>query len=308
MNPFTLSQQSSPFSSAAIASIASSTKRWPFIATRLRRISRLRDASSSCPRRCRPPVRQCHPSARTEPLLRSVSAGKRVAQDLRFALRQLRHNPGFAVTAIFILALGMGVSVAIFAFVDAALIQPLPYFAPNRLVDVAENRAISPRTNLSRADYEDWKRLNHSFSSLDVYAGNGYLLSTPSGPEPVPAARVTDGFFRTLGVKPMLGRDFRPGEDPPGGAKIAILTYGNWQKRFGSRARCCWTVDDSRWRRLHRSSEFCHANLHLLRAPMRSSTSPCSTRTDANNVAAAITSSGSAGCATESPRRQRLKK
>ncbi len=158
-----------------------------------------------------------------------------VAQDLRFALRQLRHNPGFAVTAIFILALGMGVSVAIFAFVDAALIQPLPYFAPNRLMDVAENSAMFSRSNLSRDDYEDWKHLNHSFSSLDAYAGNGYLLSTPSGPEPVPAARVTDGFFRTLGVRPMLGRDFRSGEDRPGGAKIAILSYGTWQKRFGSR-------------------------------------------------------------------------
>ena len=159
-----------------------------------------------------------------------------IVQDLRFAARQLRHNLGFALTAIFILALGMGVSVAIFGFVDAALLQPLPYSAPNRLVDVAENSAIAPRTNLSRADYEDWKRLNHSFSSLDVYTGNGYLLRTPSGSEPVPAARVTDGFFRTLGVKPMLGRDFRPGEDSPGGAKIAILTYGAWQRRFGSRA------------------------------------------------------------------------
>ena len=158
-----------------------------------------------------------------------------VAQDLHFALRQLHHNMGFALTAVFILALGMGVSVAIFSFVDAALIQPLPYFAPNRLMDVAENSSMFWRSNLSREDYEDWKRLNHSFSSLDVYAGNGYLLQTPSGPEPVPAARVTDGFFRTLGVRPMLGRDFRSGEDRPGGAKIAILSYGTWQKRFGSR-------------------------------------------------------------------------
>ncbi len=158
-----------------------------------------------------------------------------VVQDLRFALRQLRHNFGFALTAIFILALGMGVSVAIFGFVDAALIQPLPYSAPNRLMDVAESGTSFQRSDLSRADYEDWKRLNHSFSSLDVYTGGGFLLSTPSGSEPIPTARVSDGFFRTLGVKPMLGRDFLPGEDRPGGAKIAMLTYGTWQKRFGSR-------------------------------------------------------------------------
>ncbi|MGA9586822.1 MAG: ABC transporter permease [Terracidiphilus sp.] len=159
-----------------------------------------------------------------------------VTQDLRFALRQLRHNFGFALTAIFILALGMGVSVAIFSFVDAALIQPLPYFAPNRLMDVGEQSALITRSNLSRADYEDWERLNHSFSSLEAYAGTGFLLRSSSGSVPVPAARVADGFFKTLGVHTMLGRDFRTGEDRPGGAKIVILTYGSWQRRFGSRA------------------------------------------------------------------------
>ena len=96
-----------------------------------------------------------------------------VGQDLRFALRQLRQHPGFAVTAVFILALGMGVSVAIFGLVDAALIQPLPYSAPNRLMDVAESSSMFPRANLSRPDFEDWKRLNPSFSSLDAYGGTG---------------------------------------------------------------------------------------------------------------------------------------
>ncbi|WP_109485241.1 ABC transporter permease [Occallatibacter savannae] len=158
-----------------------------------------------------------------------------VWQDLRFALRQFRQSPGFVLTAIFILAVGMGVSVAIFAFADAAVIQPLPYFEPNRLMDVAESGETLHRSNLSRADYEDWKRLNHSFSSLDVYGGSGYLLRTPSGTEPVPAGRVSDGLFRTLGVKPMLGRDFLPGEDRPGGAKIVMLSYGTWRKRFGAR-------------------------------------------------------------------------
>lgn len=175
-------------------------------------------------------------------LLRESSQGviafrwETIAQDIRFAVRQLRKNPGFAITAIFIFALGMGVSVAIFSFVDAALIQPLPYFAPNRLMDVAENGSMFKRSNLSRDDYDDWKRLNHSFSSLDVYGGGGFLLGTLSGPEPVPAARVSDGFFTTLGVKPMLGRTFRTGEDQSGRLKIAILTYGAWRRRFGSRA------------------------------------------------------------------------
>jgi macrolide transport system ATP-binding/permease protein len=174
-------------------------------------------------------------------LLREQSHGvvafraETVLQDLRYAFRQLRQNPGFALTAILILALGMGVSVAILGFVDAALLQPLPFDAPNRLMSVDERSAAFPRSNLSREDYEDWKRMNKSFSAIEVYTGMGYLLATPSGAEPIPAARVSDGFFRTLGVKPMLGRVFLPGEDRPGQAKIVLLSYGTWLKRFGGR-------------------------------------------------------------------------
>jgi macrolide transport system ATP-binding/permease protein len=158
-----------------------------------------------------------------------------VVQDLRFAVRQLRRSPGLAVTAILVLALGIGSSTAIFGFVDAVLIQPLPYATPNQLVDVDESSAMVPRTNLSRSDYEDWKRLNKTLSSLDVYGGTGFLLRLGSISEPVAAARVSDGFFRTLGVEPMLGRGFRPGEDRPGQPKIAILSYGTWMKRYGGR-------------------------------------------------------------------------
>ena len=158
-----------------------------------------------------------------------------VVQDVSFALRQLRKSPGFAATAILILALGMGVSVAIFGFVDAALLQPLPYSDPNRLMSVDENSAMFPRSNLSREDYEDWKRLNKSFSSIEVYTGNGYLFRSTDGTVPVPAARVSDGFFRTLGVRPILGRDFSSGEDRPGGPKIVMLSYGTWLKRFSGR-------------------------------------------------------------------------
>jgi macrolide transport system ATP-binding/permease protein len=158
-----------------------------------------------------------------------------VAQDVRFAVRQLRRQPGFALLTIAILALGIGASVAIFAFVDAALLEPLPYANSNRLMDVGEKSNVHRRSNLSYEDFLDWKRMNRSFNSLDAYTGTGFLLRTSSGTEPVQAARVTAGFFDTLGVKPLLGRGFRVGEDRPGAGKVVMLTYGAWMKRYGAR-------------------------------------------------------------------------
>src|ERR1700733_6969461 len=156
-----------------------------------------------------------------------------VAQDLRFALRQLRNHPGFALTGIAVMALGIGASVAIFGFVDAALIRPLPYADPARLVGVYENTAQCPRCNLSYEDYLDWKKQNQVFSALEAWTINGYLLPTPTGAEPVPGVRVSDGFFRTLGVTPILGRDFYAGESSPRAPRTVLLSYATWQTRFG---------------------------------------------------------------------------
>ena len=158
-----------------------------------------------------------------------------LVRDLKYTVRQLVKNPGFAATAILVLALGMGASVAIFAFVNAALLEPLPYANPARLMSVNESSAESPRWPLSYPDYLDWQRLNKSFSSLDVYSGAGYLLRTSSGAEPVQGERVSGGFFQTLGVYPMLGRDFNAGENRLGGPDVVILSYGAWLHRFGRR-------------------------------------------------------------------------
>ncbi|HXW93062.1 MAG TPA: ABC transporter permease, partial [Terriglobales bacterium] len=98
-----------------------------------------------------------------------------------------------------------------------------------------EGNAESPRWPLSYPDYLDWQRLNKSFSSLAIYSGAGYLLRTRSGTEPVQGERVSGGFFQTLGVHPILGRDFYPGEDRPGGPNVVLLTYGAWIHRFGAR-------------------------------------------------------------------------
>ncbi|HJT27217.1 MAG TPA: ABC transporter permease [Pyrinomonadaceae bacterium] len=156
-------------------------------------------------------------------------------QDLRFTLRQLRKNPAFTVTATMMVALGIGASVAIFAFVDAALIKPLPYKDPSRLLYVTETTPDIPRGVISYPDYVDWKKLNGVFDSLDVYNQRGYVISTPAGVEMIDSARVTAGFFRTLGVGPLLGRDFAEGEDKPEAPRTLMLSYASWQKRFGGK-------------------------------------------------------------------------
>jgi macrolide transport system ATP-binding/permease protein len=158
-----------------------------------------------------------------------------VWQDLRFALRQFVKNPAFACTAVLVLALGMGTSVAIFAFVDAALIKPLPYRDPGRLAAVFETIAMIPHANLSYLDFVDWKKQNQTLSSLDVWVSSAYGLKTESGLRLAPGARVSDGFFRTLGVAPILGRDFYAGEDSSSAAHAVILSYKGWQKWFAGR-------------------------------------------------------------------------
>lgn len=155
--------------------------------------------------------------------------------DIRHSLRQLVQNPGFACVAIVVLALGMGASIAIFAFVQATLIKPLPYLNPDRLVSATESVAMIPRADLSYPDYLDWKNKNDVFQSLDVWDQRGYMLATSSGVQLVPGARVSDGFFKTLGVLPLIGRDFYAGEDLPAAPRTVMLSHAGWQKWFGGR-------------------------------------------------------------------------
>jgi predicted permease len=158
-----------------------------------------------------------------------------ILNDLGYTFRQFRRAPGFAATAILVLALGIGASIAIFAFVDAALLEPLPYAAPNRLMAVNESSAESPLWPLAYPDFVDWQRMNKSLSSLDVFASTGFLVRTHEGSEPVTGGRVSGGFFRTLGVRPILGRDFVAGEDRLGGPNLTLISYGAWLHRFGGR-------------------------------------------------------------------------
>ncbi len=168
--------------------------------------------------------------------MRGVNFIDHTVQDFRYALRQLRRGPGFACVSIFTLALGVCGALAIFGLVDAALIKPLPYRDAVRLVSVFEADASTARGNMSLLNYRDWKNLSRVFSGMDAYGGGGgwsFTLSDGAGTHHVPGLHVTAGFFHTLGVIPMLGRDFRSGEDSAAAPETVLLSYATWQARYG---------------------------------------------------------------------------
>ena len=162
--------------------------------------------------------------------------------DVRYGLRMLRSNPAFSIVAILTLALGIGANTAIFSVVYAALIRPLPYSQPNRLITLSEVRSkegesseVQKRNwNSAYPNYADWVRQSKSFQALAGFGGDGFILYGGGEPEGVFGVQVTVNFFSTIGVKPFLGRDFAVGEDIAAGPRVAILSYGSWIRRFGS--------------------------------------------------------------------------
>jgi len=157
--------------------------------------------------------------------------------DLRYGARALLKNPSFALIAVVTLAMGIGANTAIFTVVNAALLRGLPYREPDRLVHLWEMTPQKefPRREASYPDFLDWRR-NQSFESMAAYSGGGFTLTGRGAPERIQGARGSADFFKALGVEPILGRAFRPGEDSPGAANVVLLSYGFWQRRFGGDA------------------------------------------------------------------------
>jgi putative ABC transport system permease protein len=157
--------------------------------------------------------------------------------DLRFALRQLRKSPGFTIVAILTLALGIGANTAIFSVINAVLLRPLPYPEADRIVyfeGQCPSQGITD-SNISVPDFQDWTAQSSAFSHTAFYWTGSAALSIQGGePERVPRAGVNGGFFDVLGVQPMLGRSFAPGDDHPDTVTVAILSEGLWQRRFGA--------------------------------------------------------------------------
>jgi predicted permease len=154
-------------------------------------------------------------------------------QDARYALRKLRRNPGFALTAILTLALGVGATTAVFSVIDAVLLRPLPYPNPHQIV-IPESRSRSGYTQpASLPAYRDERAQQHTFSAFAGYNDfSGVNLESPHGPVALHATKGTDNFFDVFGVAPIIGRTFRPGEDQPGRDDVVVLSHEVWQRDF----------------------------------------------------------------------------
>jgi putative ABC transport system permease protein len=159
-----------------------------------------------------------------------------VFQDLKFALRTFRKNPGFTGAAVFALGLGMGANSAMFSVIDGVLLRPLPFPHSERLANVWETnlKRNLPRFTVAPANYYDWRKENQSFSALGAYQQNTFnLASTEGEPERFLGTNSDRGFFDALGVRLALGRIFSEEEDQPGRDGVVILGYGVWRQRFG---------------------------------------------------------------------------
>jgi predicted permease len=153
--------------------------------------------------------------------------------DIRYAVRTLFRNPGFAAVAILTLALGIGANTAMFSVVEGVLLSPLPYRQPDRLVVLwGNNLTLKHLISPSYPDYLDWKRNSRSLEQFAAVSWQSYDLTAPGTPEHVDGKLVSSGFFTALGVNVVLGREFSPDEDQHGGAPVVIITDRLRQSRF----------------------------------------------------------------------------
>jgi len=162
-----------------------------------------------------------------------------LSQDFRYGLRMLRKSPGFTAVAIVTLALAIGANTAIFSVVYPVLLRPLPFHDPDRLVTIGESRHRSSAYFSSYPDFLDWSHTAKSFQALAGFASDAFTITGNGEPKTVFCSMVTTNFFSTLGVNPILGRDFVSGEDLPEGSgpTVVILSYSFWKSYFAGDPR-----------------------------------------------------------------------
>ena len=158
---------------------------------------------------------------------------KDLAQDLVYASRTMRKNPGFAAVAVLTLALGIGAVTSIFSVVHAVLLQPLPFRHPEQVVALWETETAPGSYPLNGEDYLDWRAQNSTLQDTSLYSWpNNFNLSSRDGAEAAEVVRTQANFFSLLGAQPQLGRTFAEGEDQNGGADVAVLSNAFWKRHF----------------------------------------------------------------------------
>jgi len=157
-------------------------------------------------------------------------------QDFAYGWRMLQKSPALTATILIMLTLGVGANTVVFTIFDAILLRPLKYEKPEQLVQLWEARASGSfqKNPFSYPNYLDIKRQNTAFSKVGAYSRNMATLSGKGGAEQIRVGIATADFFETLGVQPILGRTFHREEDEQAKSPPVILTYGAWQRRFGS--------------------------------------------------------------------------
>ena len=155
-------------------------------------------------------------------------------EDVRYGLRVLAKNPGFATIAVFTLALGIGANTALFSIVNGVLLNPLPYPHPEQLTILRESKPNFAQGSVSYPNFLDWRKDNTTFSSMAAVRFNSFILTGLGDAEQIDALFVTSDFFSTLGVNPVLGRSFAPGEDRIGAAPTVMISAGFWKRKFAS--------------------------------------------------------------------------
>lgn len=165
--------------------------------------------------------------------LRVTSFTDTLLQDLRYGARNLAGQPGFSAVAILTLAIAIGANTAIFSFVDAVLLKPVPYRDPEGIVMLWEKPPGSDRNGISTLNFLDWKAQNTVFSHIAAFTGAQLTLSGAE-PQLLTGASVSASYFEVMGTQAILGRTFAPDEDQPGKEQVVVLTNRAWQSRFGA--------------------------------------------------------------------------
>jgi putative ABC transport system permease protein len=163
-----------------------------------------------------------------------------IVQDVRVAIRSLLKRPGFSVVAVLTLALGAGLTTAIFSVVYGILLRPLPYNEPDRIVMLWQTQRDDPKPSpggsTSHLNYMDWKRQAKSFAAMALYGASRFVLTGLGDAEVVRGAVVTPGFFETFAAAPVRGRTFTDDDDVASGPRVVIVSHGFWQERLGGKA------------------------------------------------------------------------